>query len=100
VRLSAYHSCTFREKRAVLGAFWSGRIDPSEKVNEAAREYGPYAVAMIAVISFELLVISVALFVAGSWWSWVGVGATILTLWCAWWTRTCQLRAQSFGARS
>jgi hypothetical protein len=96
--LATYRSCSFKEKRAVLGAFWTGHPADSEKVNQAAREYGPYATALIAVISLELITISVALLVSGSWWTWVGVVATALSLLSLRWTRVCQLRARSVGA--
>ena len=95
MKLATYRSCSLKEKRAVLGAFWTGHPAQSEKVNEAAREYGPYATALIAVISLELILISVVLLVSGSWWTWIGVLATALSLWSLRWTRTCQLRARS-----
>ncbi len=83
----------------MLGAFWTGRASSSEKVNEAAREYGPYALAMIAVISAELALISAFLLASGSWWMWLGAAATVLALWSLRWTRTCLRRARSLAAR-
>lgn len=98
MKLSTYQSCTFTEKRAVLRAFWSGRADESGKVNRAAREYGPYAFAMIAAICAELVVISGVLIAKGSAYAWLAVAATTLSLLSLWWTRVCQ-RAQGRASR-
>lgn len=92
VGLSAYQSCTFSEKRAVLRTFWSQHEGESDKVVQAAREYGPYALAMVVVINVELVVIFVALLRASSAWAWLGVVAAILVGVSLWWTLVC-LRA-------
>jgi hypothetical protein len=90
VGLSTYRSCTFAEKRAVLRTFWSHHRDDSDKVIDAAREYGPYALVMVAVIALELAVISAVLFSAGNSWAWPAVTATALAAVSTWWTRVCQ----------
>lgn len=87
VGLATYQSCSFAEKRAVLQAFWTGRSNESDKINSAAREYGPYAYAMVAVISAELVLITVVLAVRSSAWMWAVAAATALSLWSLWWTR-------------
>jgi len=87
VRLATYQSCSFAEKRAVLQTFWTGRKSASDKINRAAREYGPYAYAMVAVITAEFVVITVVLAVRTSGWTWAAATATVLSLWSLWWTR-------------
>ena len=56
--LRTYRECSFAEKRAVLRVFWSGRPDGSARINRAAREYAPYALGLIVIISVELLIIT------------------------------------------
>jgi len=90
VRLATYQECNFAEKRAVLHTFWTGRQNESDKVNRAAREYGPYALAMVAIIAAELVVISSVLLVRGSDWAWIALAATAFALWSLWWTHVCQ----------
>ncbi len=77
--LTTYRDCSFSEKRRVLRVFWSRRADESDKIHQAAREYGPYALAMVYVITLELAVIAAALFAAASPWSWVVAVATLLS---------------------
>jgi hypothetical protein len=100
VRLATYQSCTFVEKRAVLRTFWSSREDESDKVNRAAREYGPYALAMVAIIAVELVVISSVLLARGSGWAWIALAATAFALWSLWWTHVCQRAWRNGGAQS
>ncbi len=90
VGLATYRRCTFSEKRAVLRVFWSRGASDSDTVNEAAREYGPYALAMVVVITFELAVIAAVLFNKGTVWAWPAIAATGLAVVCVWWTRVCQ----------
>lgn len=92
VRLATYNSCSFNEKRAVLRAFWSGRSDESEKINQAAREYGPYALALVAIISLELLIIAALLIAWSNGWAWAATASTVLALWSLWWTVVCRRR--------
>ena len=90
VGLATYRRCTFSEKRAVLRVFWSCRESDSDTVNEAAREYGPYALVMVVVIAIELAVIAAVLFNRGNVWAWPAVAATAFAVVCVWWTRVCQ----------
>lgn len=90
VRLVTYRRCTFSEKRAVLGVFWARRESDNDTVNEAAREYGPYALAMVVVIAVELAVIAAVLLNKDNVWAWPAVAVTGLAVVCVWWTRVCQ----------
>src|SRR5271169_7154728 len=95
VRLATYQSCSFAEKRAVLQTFWSNHVNESDKVNRAADEYGPFALAMVAFIAAELVLISAVLLARGSWWSSIAIVASAFVRWCLWWTRRCQLARRS-----
>ncbi len=100
VNLTTYQSCSFAEKRAVLRAFWSSSDEESDKVNLAAREYGPYALGMVAIIALELVVISAVLAVRGSGWAWISLIATVFGLWSLWRTYVCQRARRNGVARS
>ncbi|HEY5303225.1 MAG TPA: hypothetical protein VIJ86_04130 [Acidimicrobiales bacterium] len=90
--LATYKSCSLSEKRAVLRTFWSGSTDESNKVNGAAREYAPYALILVAVITFELVVIAALLIVRTNAWAGVATGADVISMWCLWWTAVCHRR--------
>ena len=76
--LATYRSCTFTEKRAVLRTFWSRRVAESDKVNQAANEYGPYAHVMVSVIWAELVLITIVLFSVSSAWAWPALAGSVL----------------------
>ncbi len=90
MNLSTYRSCTRTEKRALLHSFWSRRSHPEQKILDACLEYGPVALWLLAIITVELLVCSLAL-----WWhhdavlSALGGAATLFSGWSTWWTRGC-----------
>ncbi len=88
--LTTYHSCSWREKRAVLRTFWGVAPDSSDKINAAAREYGPYALSMVAVIAAELVVITAVLVAVGSAWLWASAAATVVSLACLRRTWACR----------
>jgi len=90
--LGTYRSCSFNEKRAVWRVFWSGRRGESSRINQAAREYAPYALSLIVTISVEMVVIAVLLDARASGWSWLGSASAVLSLWCAGWTEMCRRR--------
>ena len=90
--LATYKSCSFKEKRAVLQAFWSGRANDSEKINHAAREYGPYALCLVGVITLEVFLIAAFLIVRANGWSWLASAATVLSFWSLWWSIVCRRR--------
>lgn len=71
VGLDVYRSCSWQEKREVLGAFWHTGVHPSERINEAALEYGPYAVLCIVVIVLELVPVILYSIVRGDAWGWL-----------------------------
>ncbi|HEY1824501.1 MAG TPA: hypothetical protein VGG21_00885 [Acidimicrobiales bacterium] len=57
MRLDVYRSCTWREKRQVLETFWHSGPHTSARIQEAAAQYGPYAIAALALVAIELAVI-------------------------------------------
>ena len=93
--LATYNKCTFSEKRDVLRTFWSARPHESEMINEAASEYGPYALWLVVIITVELAIIAALLVVRANGWSWVATAATVLALWSLWWTLQCRRHVTS-----
>jgi len=71
VRLDFYRSCSWREKREVLDAFWRAKTHPSNRINDAALEYGPYAALLIALIVLELVPIIIFTIARANAWGWV-----------------------------
>ena len=61
VKLDVYRSCSFAEKRQVLGAFWRGQESESSKIMQGSAQYGPWALLMLIAIEIELLVLLVLL---------------------------------------
>lgn len=90
--LATYRSCTSAEKRAVLRTFWSGRGGESAKINQAAREYAPLALSLVAIICVELVIIAALLVVRANGWAWAATAATVLALWSLWWAGECRRR--------
>ncbi len=93
--LATYKTCTFSEKRMVLRTFWSGRPHETEKINQAAREYGPYALGLVAVITIELVTIASLLLARANGWTWIATAASVLALWSLWWTLQCRRRTSA-----
>jgi hypothetical protein len=85
MKLDVYQSCTRSEKRDVLNKFWSRNVQASPRIQQAAFQYGPYAVICLVAVALELgFVIVVAIhraFVVG----WIAVLLEALTLWSLWW---------------
>ena len=102
VGLATYQACTFAEKRDVLRIFWSRRDEGSDKVRDAAREYGPYALVMVAVITVELAIITAALLTDANAWAWLAAPLTLLGALSTWWTGVCHhsLRRRGDSSRS
>ncbi len=90
VGLSTYRGCTHAQKRLVLHAYWSRRANESEQITRAAREYGPYALVMIGIITVELAIVSIALATDGDRWVWIAVMATAFSALATWWTEVCR----------
>lgn len=88
--LATYRRCTFSEKRAVLRTFWSHHDHESDKVLEAAREYGPYALAMVAIITVEFAFIFAVLLADANPWAWLGAACTLAGAASTWWTGVCR----------
>ena len=96
--LATYKTCSFHEKRAALRTFWSCRPHESEKINQAAHEYGPYALALVAVITIELILIAALLLARANGWTWVATGTSVLALWSLWWTLQCRRHASTLAS--
>jgi hypothetical protein len=57
MKLDVYRSCSRREKRQVLDAFWRTNTHPTSRIHEAAAQYGPYAVLSLVAVAAELLIV-------------------------------------------
>lgn len=98
--LRTYRDCTLREKRDVLRVFWSGRPDERTHINQAAKEYAPYALCLVGIICVELLIITALLAADASDWAGLSSASAVLVLWCAGWTEMCRRRiAAAVGLR-
>jgi len=85
VKLDVYRSCSRHEKRQVLDAFWRTNARPTNRIHEAAAQYGPYAVLSLFAVATELLVVILVSFdrVLA-----IGIIAILLeafVLWSLWW---------------
>ena len=85
VKLVVYRSCTWREKRDVLEAFWRRGSTPTSRIGAAALEYGYYAVICLAIVVIELTVLAAAIFSQGSWTGWLAVAGDAFVAWSTWW---------------
>ena len=81
-----YRSCSWREKREVLDAFWRNKDQPSDRINQAALEYGPYAVAALVVIVLELVPVMIFTVERGNAFAWLCVAAEAGVLASLWWS--------------
>lgn len=93
--LETYKSCSSKEKRAALHTFWSARANESEKINHAAREYGPYAIWLIGIITLELIIVAAFLIARGDGWAWAASATTVLSSWSLWWSFVCRRRVNT-----
>jgi hypothetical protein len=97
MKLDVYQSCTRSEKRDVLNAFWHRNVQSSARIQQAAFQYGPYAVICLVAVALELgfvIVVSIhRAFVVG----WIAVLFEALALWSLWWAvvRWHSIRAES-----
>jgi hypothetical protein len=85
MKLDVYQSCTRSEKRDVLNTFWHTNVQSPSRIQQAAFQYGPYAVICLVAVALELgfvIVVSIhrALVVG-----WIAVLLEALTLWSLWW---------------
>ena len=86
MKLDVYRSCSRREKIEVLHAFWRTTAEPSARILKAAQQYGVYAVASVAAIAVELVVVIVAGFAHAEVIGWLAVVAEALVVWSLWWS--------------
>lgn len=54
MNLDVYKSCTHAEKRQVLEAFWHADAAAPVRINYAALQYGPFAIALLIIVAAEL----------------------------------------------
>jgi hypothetical protein len=80
MKLDVYRSCTWREKRQVLEAFWSSRVASTGRIHEAAVQYAPYAVVSLAIVAIELVVVFIAALTRIAVVSWIALGAEAVVI--------------------
>lgn len=78
--LDVYRSCSWSEKREVLYTFWRIQKNPTERILRAALQYGPFAIASISVIAFELLLVLLASVIGHYRWGWIDVLVELMVL--------------------
>jgi hypothetical protein len=84
VRLDVYRSCTRQEKREVLDTFWRTRHRPSNRIHEAALQYGPFAIASLAIVVAELafvILVSINRAPVVGWFAAAFEAVVLLSLW-------------------
>jgi hypothetical protein len=85
MNLDVYRACSFKEKRDVLGAFWSAKSEPTPRIGEAALQYGYYAVLCLGVVIVELAFILIVAINHGSFVAWLSAVAEAFVVWSTWW---------------
>jgi hypothetical protein len=85
MKLDVYQSCTRSEKRDVLNKFWNRNVQSSARIQKAAFQYGPYAVACIVAVALELGFVIVITIHRASVVGWIAMLLEALTLWSLWW---------------
>ncbi len=99
MQLSNYQNCSREEKRLLLAAFWSRQSSTNPRVSAACVEYGPVALALIAITTVEFTGLSSLLL-----WRHLVPEAALAGLfalfgaWSTWWTNRCQRSAQHYLA--
>jgi len=86
VKIDVYRSCSWREKREVLGVFWSSNVETTARLGEAALQYGFYAVICLVVVMLELALILVAALNHNSFVAGLTAAAELFMLWTTWWS--------------
>jgi hypothetical protein len=84
MELDVYRSCSFAERREVLGVFWRAQPSTSPKITEGAIQYGPVAAIFVLVICVELGLLTGLTLAKGSSWGWALLVVTLLGLASLW----------------
>ena len=85
VKLDVYRSCSWSEKRRVLEVFWRRDVVASERITDAALQYGPWALLCCVVLAVEpipVLALSAGRVDALAW---VAAAVEAITLLALWW---------------
>jgi hypothetical protein len=85
MKLDVYRSCNWREKRQVLEAFWSSRVESTGRIHEAAVQYAPYAVASLVIVALELVVVFIAALSRVAVISWIALVVEAVVIASLWW---------------
>jgi hypothetical protein len=101
VKLDVYRSCTRQEKREVLDAFWRTRHRPSNRIHEAALQYGPFAIGSLVVVVAELAFVILVSIRRAPVVGWFAAAFEALVVLSLWWSlvRLSALKGQAVGSR-
>jgi phospholipase/lecithinase/hemolysin len=88
VKLDVYRSCSRQEKRQVLDAFWRTNVHPTNRIHDAAAQYGPYAVLSLLAVAAELLVVILVSIDRALVISVIAILLEAFVLWSLWWAIT------------
>ena len=86
VNLDVYRSCSFKEKRDVLNAFWRSTSHASPRIMAAALQYGFWAVVCLGVVVVEIALILGVLIARGSVVLWPSAVVELLVILSTWWS--------------
>jgi hypothetical protein len=102
VKVDVYRSCSWREKREVLGVFWSPNVETTARLGEAALQYGYYAIICLVAVMLELALILVVALERNALVAALTVLAEVFMLWSTWWAfmRYRTLKSQFSTERS
>jgi hypothetical protein len=85
VNVDVYRSCSWKEKREVLGVFWQTNVDATTRLREAAIQYGYYAIVSLVVVMLELALIMVVAFDRNAFVAALAILAEVFMIWSTWW---------------
>jgi hypothetical protein len=86
MKLDVYQSCTRSEKRDVLNKFWHSDVQSSDRIKQAAIQYGPYAVICIVAVALELGFVIVVTIRRAFLVGWFAAVLEAFALWSLWWS--------------
>jgi hypothetical protein len=86
VNLDVYRSCSWSEKRRVLEVFWRCDVVASDRITDAALQYGPWALLCCVVLALEpipVLAIAIGRSDALAWTALVVEAVMLASVWWA-----------------
>jgi hypothetical protein len=85
VELDVYRSCSRSEKRQALEVFWRRDAIATERISQAALQYGPWAVLCCVVLALEPIPVVALSFGRVDALAWSALAVESLILVALWW---------------